>query len=124
MPYRKISLFIQSFFYLAAVLNHFLNPGFYLGVIPEYIPAHPTVNLVAGISEILLGIGLLVSWTRKVSVYAIIFMLIAFIPSHVYFIQIGGCVEEGLCAPEWVGWVRLIIIHPLLILWAWSVRNV
>jgi uncharacterized membrane protein len=73
--------------------------------------------------EIMGGIGLLIPITRKIAAFGIMAMLIAFIPSHVYFIQVGSCIREGLCVPEWVGWVRLIIIHPILIYWAWSNRK-
>jgi hypothetical protein len=50
-------------------------------------------------------------------------MLISFIPAHIYFIQIGSCVEGGMCVSEWIGWARLLIIHPLLIWWALSVTS-
>ncbi len=110
-------------FYFAGGINHFRNPDFYLPLIPDYLPWHWWINAVAGIAEVALGIGLLLKPTRRYAAYAVIFMLILFIPSHVYFIQIGGCIEGGLCAPLWVGWVRLVVIHPLLILWAWYHRK-
>jgi hypothetical protein len=51
-------------------------------------------------------------------------MLICFIPSHVYFIQVGSCIEGVLCAPEWMGWLRLLLFHPILLYWAfWVSKN-
>ena len=41
----------------------------------------------------------------------------------IYFININSCIPKGLCVPQWVGWVRLIVIHPILIAWAWWVRK-
>lgn len=108
-------------FYLFAGINHFINPEFYLPLIPPFFPFPNTINILSGIIEILLAIGLALPRTRKIASHLIILMLLAFIPSHVYFIQIGSCINEGLCVPEWVGWLRLIIIHPLLIYWAWIV---
>lgn len=121
---KKISLYIQSAFYLFGGINHFINPQFYLDLIPDYLPMHEAINLMAGVVEVVFGAGLLFSVSRKYAAYGIMLMLVAFIPSHVYFIQIGGCIQEGLCAPEWVGWVRLVVIHPILIWWAYSVRKV
>jgi uncharacterized membrane protein len=66
---------------------------------------------------------LLPSLTRKWAAYGIIAMLIAFIPSHIYFIQINSCAGQ-LCVPTWLGWARLLLIHPLLLFWAWSNRKV
>lgn len=120
---KKTSRWIQSGFYLFAGANHFISPEFYDGLIPPYIPNHHFVNLLSGAIEIGLAIGLVIPKTRKISAILIIAMLVAFIPSHVYFIQIGGCIADGLCAPLWVGWMRLIVIHPLLIWWAWSARK-
>lgn len=120
---KKFSLYMQIAFYLFAGANHFINPDFYSGLIPDYLPFHSFINLASGVIEIALGLGLLFPATRQLSAYGIILMLVAFIPSHVYFIQIGGCIKGGLCTSMAVAWVRLVLIHPLLILWAWSVRK-
>ena len=120
---KKIGLYLQSAFYLIAGINHFIDPEFYYPLIPEYFTYPSLINYLSGSLEILFGIGLLFITTRKLTSYAIIAMLVAFIPSHVYFIQQGSCVDGGLCVPEWIGWGRLLIIHPLLIWWAWKCRK-
>ena len=120
---KRVSLIIQAIFYLFAGINHFIDPEFYLPLIPPYFILPEVINVLAGIIEIGLGIGLLLQPMRKIASNLIIVMLVAFIPSHVYFIQIGSCIPDGLCVPEWIGWIRLIVIHPLLIWWAWSVRK-
>lgn len=123
MDLTKISGYIQAAFYLLAGINHFIDPSFYLPLIPEYFMFPEAINYLSGGIEILLAVGLLFPASRKVSSYAIIAMLVAFIPSHIYFINQGSCIDGGLCVPEWIGWGRLLVIHPLLIWWAWSVRN-
>jgi uncharacterized membrane protein len=110
-------------FYLVAGINHFINPEFYFGLIPQYLPFPVLINYASGVLEVILGIGVGIPKWRKVSVYGIIILLVLFIPSHVYFIQIGSCVEDGLCVSLWIAWGRLLIIHPLLIYWAWAVRG-
>jgi uncharacterized membrane protein len=120
---KKIALYLLAIFYIVAGINHFWKPQSYDGLIPPYLPLHLFINLFAGSAEIVLGIALLLPISRKWAVYGIIGMLLAFIPAHIYFIQIGSCIPEGLCVPQWVGWLRLIIIHPLLIAWAWWCRK-
>ena len=120
---KQISLAVLAGFYVLAGLNHFLNQEFYLPLIPDYLPYPEWINLASGLLEVFFGIALVPIFSRKWAVYAIIIMLLAFIPSHVYFIEIGGCVEDGLCAPLWVAWVRLVVVHPLLIAWAWYHRK-
>ncbi len=111
-------------FMFIAGINHLINPQFYIPLIPDYLPNPSSINLLSGLLEILFSVLLVPSSTRKFSALAIIILLILFIPSHIYFIQIGACVEEGLCTPKWVAWTRLILVHPLLMLWSWKVgRN-
>lgn len=110
-------------FYLIAGINHFVNPDFYLPLIPDYLPAPILLNRVAGFAEIVLGVGLLFKVTRHLAAFGIIALLLALIPSHLYFIQIGSCIADGLCVPEWIAWLRLLLIHPLLVLWAYIYTN-
>ena len=123
MYLKKLNLFLLSGFYVFAGVNHFINPQFYYDLIPDYLPFHELINVVSGLAEIILGIGVIFQKTRKWSRYLLVTMLISFIPAHIYFIQIGSCVEGGMCVSEWIGWVRLLIIHPLLIWWALSVTS-
>lgn len=117
--YGGILLYGLVIFYLIAGVNHFLNPEFYYDLIPDYLPWKRQINSFSGVAEV--GLALMIAdkaWRKTASVL-LIAMLLAFIPAHVYFIQIGSCVEGGLCVPDWVSWVRLVVIHPVLILWAW-----
>ena len=111
-------------FYIVAGLNHFIMPEFYYGLIPEYLGSLKLINAVAGLAELILGSALLVPKFTRMAAWGVVLMLLAFIPAHVYFIEIGSCVGEGLCVPEWVSWMRLVVIHPLLILWAIAVSRV
>ncbi|MCA6074571.1 hypothetical protein [Fulvivirga sedimenti] len=120
---KRIGWIALSIFYIVAGLNHFRDPEFYLPLIPGYFPNPELINLGAGIVEILLGILVAISSTRKAACWMIIILLVCFIPSHIYFIQLGGCAGK-LCVPEWVAWVRLLLIHPLLIIWAYRIKNV
>lgn len=117
--YKRISLVILAGFYFLAGVNHFINPDFYLPLIPPYLPYPEAINYISGGLESLFGLLLLSPKYGNQAARGIIFLLVLFIPSHVYFIMAGCCVENGLCVPNWVGWLRLILIHPLLIGWAW-----
>lgn len=120
---NSVSLIIQTLFYLSAGINHFVNPDSYYPLIPDYLSEWKiSINLVSGFFEIILAIGLLFDGTRKAASTGIILMLIAFIPSHVWFIT-GGIEAIGpLKVTPLMAWIRLLLIHPLLIWWAWSSR--
>ena len=120
---KQIALIIQIILYLAAGFNHFRKPAIYEGIIPPYIPWHSLINTVSGIAEILLAIGLMFEATRLYSSYGIIIMLVLFLPVHIYFVQMGSYIPHVMRFPKWVGWLRLVVIHPLLIAWAWWNRG-
>ena len=112
---KKAALYIFALFFIVAGVNHFINPAFYLPLIPPYFPFPAIINIVSGVLEIIAGGLLFLPQYRRWGGWLIVAMMIAFIPSHVYFIQMGNCVPGGLCVPAWVGWARLLVIHPLLI---------
>ncbi|MFC4635733.1 hypothetical protein ACFO3O_17615 [Dokdonia ponticola] len=119
----RLLRFVLIVFYFLAGCYHFVNPNFYLGLIPDYLPYPSFINYVSGGLEIVLAIGVAYPKTRLLAVKGILLLLIAFIPSHLYFIQVGSCVDTTFCVSPWVAWIRLLIIHPLFMLWAWSVRK-
>jgi uncharacterized membrane protein len=110
-------------FYFFAGSYHFINPVFYIGLIPDYLHYPEFLNHASGFLEMVLAVGVAIPKTRLLAVKSIITLLVLFIPSHVYFIQIGSCVDTAFCVPPWVAWLRLLLVHPLLILWAWAVRK-
>jgi uncharacterized membrane protein len=121
---RQISLWLMIAFYLAAGINHFRMPEFYYPLTPDYLGYKQLINIISGVAEILLAIGLIIPSTRKISVYGIILMLIAFIPAHVWMIQKSDTILfDRIHLPVWIAWVRLVVIHPVLLFWAWSHRN-
>ncbi|MGF1638497.1 MAG: hypothetical protein ACFCUU_15580 [Cyclobacteriaceae bacterium] len=120
---KTISLYFMSGFYVIAGINHFVNPQFYYPLIPDYLPYHSLLNILSGFAEIILGLLLLLVTTRKLASYGIIAMLILFIPAHIHLIDMGGCIDLGLCVPLWVAWVRLVPLQLLLMYWAWWHRK-
>ncbi|MBV6646702.1 MAG: DoxX family membrane protein [Cyclobacteriaceae bacterium] len=120
---RKASLTILITFYVFAGLNHFINPSFYYPLIPTYLPFPWIINLASGLIEVIFGCALLFSFSRKLAAYGLMIMLVAFIPSHIYFIQVGSCIPDGLCVSPWLGWTRLVIVHPLLMYWVYIHLN-
>ena len=120
---KKIVLIGLAAFFINVGIDHFINPESYYPLIPDYLLYPELINYSSGFIEIMLAICVSIPKTRLLAVNGIILILIAFIPSHIYFITEGGCMSDSLCVPVWVAWVRLIFIHPLLIYWAWSVRK-
>jgi len=124
MIFKKISLWLQTLLYSAAGVNHFVNPDSYIAMIPPYIPFKPEVNILVGIVELCLGLGLILfRKRRKLIVIGIILLLIAVFPAHIYHLQMKGNIPGfELVIPVWGAWLR-IILQFVLIAWAWSIRK-
>lgn len=106
--------------YFLAGINHFRAPEFYLPLIPDYLGHKILLNNLSGVAEVVLGLGLIHVKSRRYAAWGIMAMLVAFLPAHIWFIQKGGCLDpNGLCVPVWVAWVRLLVVHPLLLWWAY-----
>jgi uncharacterized membrane protein len=107
-------------FFFIAGLNHFSIPCVYLYLIPPYLGYHEEINILSGMLEIMGGVLMFIPATRKIATGLVILLLIAFIPAHIYMIQMNGCVSKNLCVPAWVAWMRLIPFQFILIWWTWK----
>ncbi|WP_054557915.1 hypothetical protein [Croceitalea dokdonensis] len=120
---KKYLRAILAGFMVIAGVNHFLQPEFYIPLIPDYLPFPGAINSVSGSLEFLFGCLLIWERYRLFAAYGLIALLLLFIPSHTYFISLGSCIPQGLCTAAWVSWTRLILVHPLLLFWVWYVRE-
>lgn len=115
-------LWLMIIFYLVAGFNHFYNPASYWRIIPSYIPMPHIINIAAGIFELLFAVVLMFKRTRQIAAYGIILMLLAFLPVHIDMAIHAPLVLGGsLVVTPLIAWIRLIVLQPLLILWAWWV---
>tara|TARA_Y100000590_G_scaffold407899_1_gene498589 strand:- start:1240 stop:1623 length:384 start_codon:yes stop_codon:yes gene_type:complete len=85
MIFKKISIYIMSFFYIYVGIKHFVDPAWFLYIIPPYL-SKIGLELVylSGIFEIGLGLLLLFPKYRKIAAYGIILLLIAVYPANIY----------------------------------------
>lgn len=116
---KKISLILLVIGYLVAGINHFRAPETYYNIIPSYMPFPVLLNILSGGFEILFALLLIRPKTRKVASYGIILMLIAFIPVHTKMVADAPFQLGTLTVTPLIAWVRLVVLQPLLILWAW-----
>ena len=114
---KKISLVLLVIGYIAAGINHFRVPAFYIGIIPHYLPYPVILNTLAGICEIAFGLMLIFKPTRKIAAWGIILMLIAFLPVHIAMLGGHTDLKGTKVLPVWA-WARLFL-QPVLIWWAW-----
>jgi uncharacterized membrane protein len=107
--------YLMGFLYIAAGINHFISPRFYLKIMPPYLPDHTLLVALSGIAEIILGILLFVPGTRIWAAWGIILLLIAVFPANLYMAY-GSPFQE---MSPWLRWGRLPL-QVVLIWWAYQ----
>ena len=80
----------MSLFYIFGGIKHFTNVGWYMKIMPPYIPYHKELVYLSGAFEIILGIMLLFEQTRFLSGWGLILLLIAVFPANIYLAQTNG----------------------------------
>lgn len=113
---KTLSLFVMSVFYIAAGVNHFWHPEFYLRIMPPWLPWHNELVVISGVCEILLGLLLLFSSTRRLAAWGIILLLIAVFPAN-FQMMLNYWNESN--SELWISILRLPL-QILLIWWAYS----
>ncbi len=106
---------IGALFVLAGA-NHFRKPKIYERIMPPYIKAIPTMVLLSGIVEMILGFMILTPESLAIAAWGIIIMLLLFLPVHIHMLQNK---EAAMNMPKWL----LIVRVPLqfgLMLWAYQ----
>ena len=79
---RKLSVFTLSVFFISFGIDHFVNPEFYLSIMPPNLPLKLEAVYISGLFEILGGVGVLIASTRKIASLGLVTLLVA--PANIY----------------------------------------
>ena len=116
---RNLNLLGLSIFFIYFGVDHFINPDFYLSIMPPSFPMHLEAVYISGLFEILGGIGVLLSKTRKLAGWGLFALLIAVYPANIYMALTPEAFPE---IPLSALYTRLILQF-LFFYWAYSVTR-
>lgn len=100
--------------------NHFINTGFYVGIMPPYLPWHEALVYVSGVAEIILGVALLFRRTERFAAWGMVALIIAVTPVHV---QMAIHHELYPAYSQAALWARLLLQPVLAGLAFWFTRS-
>ena len=98
-----------------AGLYHFINPAFYLRMMPPYLPWHLFLVYLSGFFEAALGLLLLVPKYTRLAAWGLIALLVAVFPANV---QMALNPQLFPDIPPVVLWLRLPL-QAVFIFWAY-----
>jgi uncharacterized membrane protein len=101
--------------FIFAGFNHFRDPGFYLRIMPPYLPWPSALHLIAGFFEVVLGVMLLTPRFQRLAAWGLIALLLAVYPANIHM-AVNWRLYPDL--PMILLWIRLPLQF-VLIAWAW-----
>ena len=121
---KLITIVIMSLFYIWVGTWHFLDPSWFVQIMPPSLPMHYEAVYVSGFFEILFGIMLLFSRTRYYAAWGLILLLIAVYPANIY-LAFNEAPQKALEISAFAAsWVRLPIQFIFLGLAYWHSRDI
>ena len=107
--------FVFALFFIGAGVNHFVATGFYLRMMPAYVPFHLAMVQASGVAEIVLGVLLLIPRTSAVAAWGLIALLVAVFPANVQMALHPDTFPEFSPAALW----GRLPLQAVMIAWAW-----
>ncbi|TSD14714.1 hypothetical protein DP107_06975 [Haloglomus irregulare] len=115
---RPLNYLLGAVFVVAGVM-HFVAPRPFADVVPPEFPRPMALVYLSGVAEILLGLGVVVPRTRRLSAWGLIGLLTAVFPANISMavrdVEVQGVPYEPA---DWMLWARLPL-QGVLVLWAW-----
>lgn len=108
--------FPLALLFIVSGIFHFKKPKMYLKIMPPYLPFPKALVVISGIAELTAGIGLFLFNSQRIAAWAIIGMLIAFLPVHIHMLT---DIKASMGLPKWVLTAR-IPLQLVFIYWAFQ----
>jgi uncharacterized membrane protein len=102
-------------FFIQAGIAHFVIPKPYRRIVPPGMGDPAKVVAISGVAELVGGVGVLLSPTRRVAGLGLIALLVAVFPANLHMARNP---EKFAKIPRWALYGRLPL-QPLAMLWAW-----
>ena len=82
--WKKIVLIGLAAFFINVGVDHFINPDFYISIMPPAFPLHAEAVYISGFFEVAGGIGVLIPRLRKIAGWGLLALLVAVYPANIY----------------------------------------
>ena len=114
----------MSVFYIYVGILHFIDPEWFLLIMPPFLSSIGLELIyISGFFEIILGLSLLYSKSRKVAAYGLILLLIAVYPANIYLAFNQKAQQLIGISSFMASWVRLPIQFIFLGLAYWHSKD-
>jgi len=120
MDLKFITILIMSCFYMNVGVKHFVEPEWFLQIMPPNFPHHYQAVYWSGFFELLFGFLLINPKTRFIAGWGIIFVMITVFPANLYLAVNDGAV---MGISKELAWGRLPFQYVFIGLAYWHAQD-
>jgi len=117
---KFITILIMSCFYMNVGVKHFVEPKWFLQIMPPNFPHHYQAVYWSGFFELLFGFLLINPQTRFIAGWGIIFVMITVFPANLYLAVNDGAV---MGISKELAWSRLPFQYVFIGLAYWHAQD-
>lgn len=99
--FKFITIILMSYFYMSVGVKHFIEPEWFLQIMPPNFPFHLASVYISGFLEVSFGFLLLIPKTRYYAAWGLILLLIAVFPANIYLALTNGDALDTTAAIAW-----------------------
>ena len=110
----------MSFLYIKIGIDHFIDPSWFIQIVPPYLSYKLELVYISGFFEILFGLLILFKRTRFYASWGLILLLAAVFPANIYLAQTNG---EAMAISSTIAWLRLPFQSLFIIVAYWHSKE-
>ena len=120
MDLKFLTIIVMSCFYMNVGVKHFVEPEWFLQIMPPNFPHHYQAVYWSGFFELLFGFLLINPKTRFIASWGIIFVMITVFPANLYLAINDGAV---MGISKELAWGRLPFQYVFIGLAYWHAQD-
>tara|TARA_Y100000591_G_scaffold90798_1_gene76739 strand:+ start:309 stop:650 length:342 start_codon:yes stop_codon:yes gene_type:complete len=113
----------MSIAYTYVGIRHFIDPDFFLAIMPNYFSLHLFFVYLTGLMEVVFGVLLVFKKTRKIAAYGLIVLLVIVFPANIHLVH-SELSQSILDVTKEQSIIRLPFQGLFLLLAYWHSKNI
>ena len=120
--FKLLTIYVMSIMYIFIGIRHFYDPQYFLHIVPPQLPFKLFLVYVTGLIEIIGGVAILSSKTRRAGALLLIFLLVIVFPANIY-LYLSETPQQLLGISEAQALTRMPFQAPLMLLAYWHSKE-
>lgn len=120
--FKPLTIYVMSIMYVFIGIRHFLDPQYFLHIVPPQLPFKLFLVYLTGVIEVVGGAAILSPKSRKVGAYLLMFLLVSVFPANIYLY--ASETPQGLLGISKIdALIRMPFQAPLILLAFWHSKE-